>query len=180
MKKSMIWIYCLIGCTQAQAQIYMTTAGKVQFFSETPLENIVAVNSTVSSLINTKTDSILVRMKNTGFVFKNSLMQEHFNENYMESTRYPLSSFRGKINEKIDYQKEGTYAVTATGKLNIHGVEKTETINGTLLIKGDIIHINAEFAVRTGDFKIEVPKLVFEKIAEEIKVTMTADYKTKR
>jgi polyisoprenoid-binding protein YceI len=163
-----------------QAQTYMTTAGKVQFFSDAPLEDISAVNSNVSSLINILTDSIFVRMKNTGFVFKNALMQEHFNENYMESTKYPHDSFKGKMNQKIDYSKDGSYPVSATGKLTIHGVEKSETINGTLIVKNGVIHLDSEFIIHTGTFKIEIPKLLFEKIAEEIKVTLSADYKLKK
>jgi polyisoprenoid-binding protein YceI len=163
----------------SDAQIFMTTAGKVQFFSETPLENISAVNSNVSSLINTNTDSVFVRMKQTGFVFKNALMQEHFNENYMESTKYPLATFRGKINEKVDYTQDGVYPVTSTGKFALHGVEKMESIKGTLTVKDHTLHLKAELMVHTADFKIEIPKLVFSKIAEDIKVNMSADYKIK-
>src|SRR5580698_2600874 len=90
----------------AGAQILITTTGNVQFFSKTPVEDISATNSTVSSLINSSTDSVLVRMRNTSFVFKNGLMQEHFNENYMESTKYPLDEFHGKITPKVDYTKD--------------------------------------------------------------------------
>jgi len=175
-----ILLVILATASISEAQVYMTTTGKVQFFSETPLENISAVNSTVASVINTSTDSIMVRMKNTGFVFKNSLMQEHFNENYMESSKYPIDSFRGKIDPKVDYSKDGTYTVAATGRLSIHGVEKVETIKGTLTIKKGVIHLDAETMVHTADFKIEIPKLVFQKIAEDIKVTMTADYQLKK
>lgn len=106
MNRFLICLAMLIGVVQANAQIYMTTTGRVEFFSETPLENISAVNQNVSSLINTNTDSVFVRIKNTSFVFKNALMQEHFNENYMESTKFPVDSFRGKVNEEIDYTKE--------------------------------------------------------------------------
>ncbi len=180
MKKLIVVIFCLVMVAQAGAQIYMTTTGKVQFFSETPLENISALNSTVSSLINVTTDSVMVRMKNTGFVFKNALMQDHFNENYMESTKYPTDSFRGKINEKMDFKTDATHPVTATGALTIHGVTKLETIKGVLSVKGSVVHLETEFMVHTADFKIEVPKLVFEKIAEDIKVTMAADYKLKK
>ncbi|HEY9045945.1 MAG TPA: YceI family protein [Ohtaekwangia sp.] len=172
----------LLSCLylSGHGQIFITTTAKVQFFSETPLENISAINSNVSSLINTNTDSVLVRMKNTAFVFKNALMQEHFNENYMESTKYPIDSFRGKINENIDYAKDGVYSVTATGTFMLHGVEKTTTIPGTLTIKNNVIHLDAELMVHTADFKIEIPKLVFSKIAEDIKVNMSADYKPKK
>ena len=180
MIKSMVWVFCVIGMIPSQAQIYMTTTGKVQFFSETPLENISAVNSAVSSLINAKTDSVFVRMKNTGFAFKNALMENHFNENYMESTKYPVDSFRGKISETIDYTKEGTYLVTASGVLFIHGVEKVENIKGTLTIRGGSIRLHSEFFVHTADFNIEVPKLVFEKIAKDITVTLSAEYRAKK
>ncbi|MCJ8211054.1 YceI family protein [Mucilaginibacter sp. RS28] len=177
MKKFLFIITTLLFAAGAHAQVYMTANGKVQFFSETPLENIVATNNNVSTLINTATDSILVRMKNTGFTFKNALMQEHFNENYMESSKYPYDTFRGKLNQKIDYAKDGVYKVSATGKITIHGTERNTTINGTLTVKNETIHLDAEFIAHTADFNIEVPKLVFEKIAENIRVTMNADYK---
>jgi len=163
-----------------EAQIYMTSAAKVQFFSETPLENIVASNTTVSTLINTTTDSILVRIKNAAFTFKNGLMQDHFNENYMETSKYPYDNFRGHITPDIDYNKDNVYNVSATGVLNIHGVEKPSVIKGTLTVKDGTIRLDAKFVVRTADFNIDIPKLVFEKIAESIQVTMAADYKLVR
>jgi len=181
MKKTVLFF--IISFTMglaANGQILMTTTAKVSFFSETPLQNILAINSSVSSLINTTTDSVLVRIKNTSFAFKNALMQEHFNENYMESTKYPLDSFRGKIDQAIDWKKDGTYKVSATGNITIHGTEKPMTINGTLTVKGSSAHLESEFFARTADFKIEVPKLVFEKIAENIKVNLLADYNLKK
>lgn len=180
MKKLVLLSVSIALSVVATAQVYITTTAKVEFFSEAPLENITAVNSTTSSLINTTSDSVFVRIKNTAFVFKNALMQEHFNENYMESSKYPVASFKGKINDDIDYTKEGTYPVTATGKMNIHGVDKTEKIKGTLTVKNGIIHLESKLMVRTGDYKIEIPKLLFEKIAEEIKVILIADYKLKK
>lgn len=180
MKKIWIMTGLLFVVTFIKAQVLITTTAKVEFLSETLLENISAINSNVSTLINTATDSVFVRMKNTGFAFENALMQEHFNENYMESTKYPLASFKGKINERVDYTKNGTYAVTATGRLMIHGVEKTMTIKGLLTIKENTVHLDANFIVHTADFKIEIPKIVFAKIAEEIKVKMSADYKPKK
>lgn len=82
--------------------------------------------------------------------------------------------------KKLITQRKGIYPVTATGKLNIHGVDKLETIKGTLTIKNGSMHLDARLLVHTADFKIEIPKLVWEKIAEDIKVTMTADYKLKK
>ena len=173
----LLFILLQLFLLRAGAQIFMTTNGNVQFFSKTPVEDISATNSTVSSLINTVTDSILVRMRNTSFVFKNGLMQEHFNENYMESSKYPLDEFYGKITPKVDYTKDGTYQVSATGKLEIHGTQKITTINGSLIIKNGTVNLDADFMVHTADFNIEIPKLVFEKIAQDIKVSMSADYK---
>jgi polyisoprenoid-binding protein YceI len=161
----------------SEAQIFITQNAKVSFFSSTPMENIDAVNTKVSSLINTSTDSILVKIKNSQFVFKNALMQDHFNENYMETTKYPLANFRGKINEPIDYKKDGTYRVTATGKMNIHGVEKPVTLTGTIVVKGADILLDSETMIKLVDYKIEIPKLVFQKIAESVKVNITANYK---
>lgn len=179
MKKMILFFIGLLGVFSTYAQMYTTTKGTVQFFSSTPLENIEAVNNNVSSVISASNDSVLVWMHNTGFVFKNALMQEHFNENYMESAKYPMDVFRGKINQHIDYSKDGIYKVTATGRLTIHGVEQAKVINGIFTVKNGTIHLDSDFSVKTADFKIEIPKLVFEKIAEEIKVTMSADYKLK-
>lgn len=173
-------ILCLMlfaGLIEARAQIYMTTTAKVSFFSKTPVQDISAVNSTASSLINAKTDSVFFRMKNSSFEFENALMRDHFNENYMESTKYPIDSFRGKIEQKIDFKKDGQYKVTANGKLTIHGVERPVNVDGVLTVKGETIHLESQFFVKTADYHIEVPRLVFEKIAESIKVTLNADYK---
>lgn len=176
----LLYVVFLLMFSASHAQIFITTTAKAEFFSDAPLEDITAVNQTVSSLVNTANDSVFVRIKNTGFVFQNALMKEHFNENYMESTKYPLSTFKGKINEDIDYTKEGTYQVSASGKLSIHGVEKTETIKGQLIVQKGTLRLTSQFNVHTSDFNIEIPKLVFEKLAEEIKVTFSADLKPKK
>jgi polyisoprenoid-binding protein YceI len=97
-------------------------------------------------------------------------MQEHFNEKYIESEKYPQSSFKGKINETIDYTKDGEHNVTVTGKLNIHGVEQDRTISGKVIIKNGTIQLISEFKVRNVDHNIQIPKLVVAKIAEAIEV----------
>jgi polyisoprenoid-binding protein YceI len=109
-------------------------------------------------------------MTNTQFEFENKLMQEHFNEKYIESEKYPQSSFKGKINETIDYTKDGEHNVTVTGKLNIHGVEQDRTISGKVIIKNGTIQLISEFKVRNVDHNIQIPKLVVAKIAEAIEV----------
>ena len=175
-KSSFLILVFFLGVLNSQAQVFMTNTAKVQFFSETPVENISAVNSSVASLINSKTDSVFFKMKNTSFVFKNALMQDHFNENYMESQQYPFSTFKGKLNEAIDFSKDGVYPVSVSGKMAIHGVERPVTATGQITVKDNKVTLASEILVRTADYKIEVPKLVFQKIAQEIKINISGLY----
>ncbi|MDI9880591.1 YceI family protein [Flectobacillus longus] len=162
---------CLIGLlSKAQAQVYMTTTGLTQIFSETPMENISADNKVVSAALNTVTKEVVVRIQVIGFKFPNKLMEEHFNENYMETTKFPTSSFKGKIIDAIDFQKNGTYEVNIKGVLEIHGVKQEKTVKAKLQIGLGKIIIDAPFDVKLADFKVDIPKLVFEKIAEVISI----------
>ena len=181
MKNTIIMLVALIGLSiNATAQIYRTPNGKIDFFSKTPVEDIEAHSNTAVVLLNTKTNDVVFQVQNTTFNFPNKLMQEHFNEKYMESEKYINSTFSGKINETIDYTKDGSYDVTVTGKLNIHGVEQVRTINGKVTIKGETIQLVSDFKVKVVDHKIEVPKLVIAKIAEEIAVHVDATLAPKK
>jgi polyisoprenoid-binding protein YceI len=152
------------------AQNYICRDGETNFFSETPLENIVANNKSVTSVLNITNNEIAVKMVMTEFTFKNHLMQEHFNENYMESTKFPNGVFKGKINETIDWTKSGSYDVTAKGSLLIHGVAKERTFKGKVTIEGEKITLVSDFDVPLKDHKIDVPTVVVAKIAENISV----------
>ena len=107
-------------------------------------------------------------------------MQEHYNENYMESEKFPQATFIGKVNETVDYKANGTHSVTITGKLNIHGVEQPRTISGTIEIKDGKIIIDSKFDVKLVDHKIKVPTSVIEKIAEVIQVTYHSELVPKK
>ena len=109
-------------------------------------------------------------MKMSAFDFPNKLMQEHFNENYMESAKFPVSTFTGKILEAIDFTKNGTYEVTAQGQLTVHGVAQPRDLKGKLIIDNQKIYLTSNFEVKLVNHKIDVPKLVFVKIAEIISV----------
>jgi hypothetical protein len=178
--KKIVAIVALVfaGYSSINAQIFKSKKDevKVSFFSSTPIEDITAVHSTSTSVIIG--DSIKFSMSNTGFVFPKPLMQEHFNENYMESSKYPKSTFRGKINEKIDLTKDGVYKVTCTGVMYMHGVEKVITVPGTITIKGGELNLVASFKAKLEDYKIARPKMVMDKIAEEIDVKINANYAT--
>jgi hypothetical protein len=175
LKSSLITTILLVSQV-TYSQIYKSKKGgvKVSFFSETPMENISAENLAATALIIK--DSIVFKIPNKSFIFPKSLMQEHFNETYMESDKNPYSTFRGQINEKIDLTKEGTYQVTSTGKINIHGIEKIVTLKGTLMVKGTEITLISNFGVRLDDHKIKRPKVVFQNIAEVIEVKLEAQF----
>ncbi|MEA5402401.1 YceI family protein [Arcicella sp. DC2W] len=171
MKKNILVLVWALLISQASfAQLYFTQTGKTSFFSKTPLEDISAVNNAVSSILNTATNDIAVRMNINQFRFPNRLMEEHFNENYLESEKFPAATFKGKISEKIDFTKEGTYDVTAKGVMMIHGVSKEKVITGKLTVGKDNISVDTNFEIVLVDYKIDVPKLVWEKIAEKIAV----------
>ena len=160
----------LLVSSKSFGQLYSTQTGETSFFSETPIENINALNKTVGAIINTATNEIAVSMKMSAFEFPNKLMQEHFNENYMESEKFPTGTFKGKIVEPIDYTKNGIYDVTAKGQLNIHGVTLPRDLKGKLIVENQKISLISNFDVKLSDHKIDIPKIVFAKIAEVISV----------
>ncbi len=160
--------------------VYKATDGDVSFFSETPIENIDAVNKDVRALLNTKNGGVAFIVTNIGFHFDKPLMEEHFNENYMESDKYKVSVFKGKIVEQIDYSKNGTYKVTVKGTLDLHGVEKERTILGELIVLDGKITVQSSFDVKGEDHKIKIPKLVIKNIAETVQVTVNLNFELKK
>lgn len=159
-----------LGIAQGQT-LYGTSTGEVSFYSDTPLETIEAVNKKTGSIINATSRELAVQLKVTDFIFPNRLMQEHFNENYLESEKYPNASFKGKIKEQIDLTAAGTYGVTAEGSLTMHGVTKPVVVKGIIFSNGTDLKLDFKFQVRTEDYQIEVPSLVITKIAETIDVS---------
>lgn len=160
----------------AQGDIFSTNEGSITFFSKAPLEDIEAKNNKVISLLDTRKNEIAVRVPIKQFQFRNKLMQEHFNENYMESEKYPHATFKGIINEIIDFTKPGTYDVSSTGIMNIHGVNQKRTLKGKLTIDSSGMKLDTQFDVLLVDHKIKIPRLVFNKIAEKIAVTTSFSY----
>lgn len=175
---ALINLVALVGFAQP---VYMTRSGQVSFFSRTPLENIEAVNNEVSSMINTETGDIVFAVLIKGFHFEKALMEEHFNENYLESDKLPKSTFQGKITNLTDipFDKEGSFPALVEGDLTIHGVKRHITSSGTIAVSGGKILINAAFKVRLADFKVERPSLVANKIAEIVDVSLRCHYDPK-
>ena len=160
--------------TSSLAQNFTSKEVKVRFFSSTPIEDIRAASDKGVAVLISKTGKIAFQVPIKSFEFAKGLMQEHFNENYMESDIYPYAKFDGKINQEIDFTKDGEYNVSATGALLIHGVTKQRTIPGTIKVKDGHVQILSGFEVACADHKIKIPKLVFTKIAEVIKVNVDA------
>ncbi|MCB0402860.1 MAG: YceI family protein [Flavobacteriales bacterium] len=181
MKTFILSISLLLSVSLSFSQnIYKAVQGEIAFFSETPIENIDAHNTNLKALLNTDNNEIAFVVTNVGFKFEKPLMEEHFNENYMESDKYKVSSFKGTISgDLIEYAKDGEYPVTAKGTLDVHGVSQEREIKGTLIVKGGMITMKSEFNIALKDHKIKIPKVVVQNIAETVKVTVNIDFEKK-
>lgn len=167
---AMSWSQLLMSQTFTSKNVAFT------FFSQAPLEDIKAESKEGVSALNTSTGEIYFKVNIRSFQFKKGLMQEHFNENYLESDRYPDAEFKGKVKEAIDVKKEGVFPVTVTGMLTIHNVSKSYTVKGTLEVRDGTIVGQSVFQVKVADHKIKIPRLVFRNIAEIVEVTVFAEY----
>lgn len=156
----------------ANAQKYMTKSGTIKFSSETPVEKIEAINRQVNSALDFSSGNFVFKALIPGFEFKKALMQEHFNENYMESEKFPNSTFIGKIAniKDVNLGKDGIYKVVAEGDLSIHGVTNKVRVNGTLEVKGGKVLGKSSFEVAPKDYNINIPKAVIKNISEAIQV----------
>lgn len=176
--KKLSWAIMIIAATSLQANAHklMTRTGKISFFSSTPVENIEAFNNDVSSVLNTDNGELVFVVPIKSFKFEKSLMQEHFNESYMESDKYPKADFKGKIVNlsEVDFSKNGTYQSKTSGKLTIHGVTKDVSIPGNIVVKDGKVTITSKFKVKTEDYKIQIPSIAAGKIAKEIEVTVNS------
>lgn len=156
------------------AQVYLSPQGKVHFHSYAPIEDIDAVSSEGECLINGAGNKVTAKVTIKSFVFPKALMQEHFNENYLESEKFPYATLETTIKEPINLKKDGSYKVTLKGTFEIHGVKRACEIPGTLVIKnGQPYSATAAFDIKLVDYNIKVPTAVVMKIAEVIKVDVS-------
>ncbi|MGV3503152.1 MAG: YceI family protein [Adhaeribacter sp.] len=179
MRKILLLILCLLPALTLKAQNrYFTREGNISFFSEAPLENIEAHNNQVSSFINFDTGELAFSVPMKAFTFRKSLMQTHFNENYVESDKYPRSTFKGKIPDikQVNLQKDGLYAVAVTGELTIHGVTQPVNADGTLEVKNGLVVARSAFTVTPEQFNITIPRLVRANIAKTIRIQVHVAY----
>lgn len=177
MIKSIITIVCVIALTiNANAQLFKgkPDASSISFFSKSPLEDIDATNKKVSVVLRTTTNDIQFAVPMIGFKFAKPLMEEHFNENYVESSKFPTCTFKGKIIETVDFTSDGEHTVTVKGTLELHGVTKDIEATGVITIKGTNITVVSAFKIKVADYGIKVPSLYVQNIAEIVDVKVNA------
>lgn len=160
-------------------QKLISRSGHVWFFSSTPAEDIEAHTYQAASIINTESGEIACQMLLKGFQFEKALMQEHFNEKYVESDQYPNAVFKGQIEnfEGLDWSKGGTFDVKFVGEITLHGVTKPVSVPGTLTVSDEAITAKAKFGIKPADHEIKIPSVVTEKIAEVIDVNLDIMFK---
>jgi hypothetical protein len=172
----LLMLSCLV--LQANAQKYMTKNGFIGFYGHTPMEDIKADNNQVASILDISTGELVFQVLVKSFHFERALMEEHFNENYMESDKIPKAEFKGKITNlaSVDFKKNGIYEVTVEGDMKIHDVTNKIGTKGTIEVIAGGINANSKFNVVPEDYKINIPGVVREKIAKSLEVTVTMKY----
>ncbi|MFT3885120.1 MAG: YceI family protein [Flavobacteriales bacterium] len=166
----------MLGLAQER---FSTRNGEVSFFSSTPMENIEAVNHKATSVLDATSGAIEFSVLIKAFEFEKALMQEHFNENYMESNTYPKATFKGRITgiSAQDIRMPGQYPVTVEGDLTMHGVTKHVTAPGIINVEPTAaVKATSTFNVKPADYNIKIPAMVRGKIAEEIQVKVAIAY----
>lgn len=156
----------------AFAQQYMSKEGSVHFFSQAPIENIEAENNTVAGIIDVANGEYAFRVKIEDFRFAKPLMQEHFNENYMESQRYPFATFTGFMTDFQELDLSDKQLVQVKGNMSMHGVDQSINVEASVWMQDGELHLTSKFWVKLVDYKIDIPKIVMYNIAEEIEVTI--------
>jgi len=162
------------------AQLYVTSDGEISFHSHTFLEDINAENKKVTAILDPVKKNIAFSMLMKGFQFKRKLMQEHFNENYVESDKFPSSTFNGSFTGELNKDKEGAYPVSVKGSMTIHGVTKMVQAPGTFTVKNGSITGVASFKLNPADYNIDIPFIVRNKIEKENTIEVNIDFKPKK
>ncbi|WP_162555756.1 YceI family protein [Reichenbachiella versicolor] len=172
--RAVLLVFLLLGAFVADAQKYKSVSSKVHFFSEAPMENIEAVNSQSQSVFDAESGQIVFSIPVDQFQFDKKLMQEHFNENYMETEDYPTATFKAQLQDWKGLSSSQT--ATAKGGLDVHGITQNREIEGKISKTNDKVMVDAKFVIELKDHKIKIPKAVFYNIAEKIEVTVHFEY----
>ena len=174
MKRFLVLFFSVacVGLTVSGQSKFFTKNGKILFFSKAPLEDIEAKNKSAVCLLDAQSGTLQFAVLMKGFEFENDLMQEHFNDDYVESQKYPKAEFKGQIinNSTINYKKAGIYPAKVKGKLTLHGETKDIEASGTITVNGENLHVTSSFPILLSDYKIKIPSLVKDKVSNSIKL----------
>jgi hypothetical protein len=176
--KLIVAVVLIFSTNALNAQkVFSTKTGQLFFNASGGIEKIAAVNNQVDSKFVDATGQIIFGVLVKGFKFENQLMEDHFNENYMESSQFPKADFKGYIKniKDVDFSKDGKYSINIEGNLTIHGVSQKVTTNGQLEIIQGKPSITGEFSVKIKDFGIK-GLYIGEKIANEAKIRVNCKY----
>ncbi len=167
-------ILLILFATTSYGQRYITKTGHIWFHSEAPLETIEAHNKQVKSALDINSGALVFKVLMKSFIFEKALMQEHFNENYVESDKFPSATFEGKVinMESINFTNQGSYPAKLSGELTIHGVTKNVSADGTFNVQADQITGKSKFSIAIADYNISIPGAVAGKIADEIEINV--------
>lgn len=183
MKNILIISLALVGFafTNHSGGVYSSNTGNIHFYSHTPVEDIEADNHKVKSAFDSKSGKLQFSVLIKDFQFEKALMQEHFNENYMESTKFPKATFNGTIDkiQDVEVGTNGTYSSPVSGKLTIKDVTKDVSTTATFTVTNGVVNGKASFNLNPEDYNIEIPNVVSKKISRDIKVSIDVDYRHK-
>ncbi|MDQ3017986.1 MAG: YceI family protein [Bacteroidota bacterium] len=177
-KKLIVFVSLLLGCLPLLlSQKYYSKTAKFFFVSEAPVEKIEGINSSGYVIVDVASGAIEMSVLIKGFKFEKALMQDHFNENYMESSAYPKGIFKGSFTNlyELNFSKDGEYTAMVKGNLTLHGITKPLTTTSKITVKGSGITARSNFDIAIVDFGIQVPKVVRENIAKTVTVSVQAD-----
>ena len=174
---TLLILFALAGNSRAQSK-FIDRAGRASFFSSAPLEDIEAHSNQAVSILDVQSGEIAASVLMRSFNFRKALMEEHFNENYIESDKYPKATFKGKVSNigDLDVSKPGKYTLSVTGEITLHGVTRPIETKAQLTVGEGTLQAKAIFPLKVQDFKIKVPRLVVKNIAEVVEVTVSFNY----
>jgi hypothetical protein len=172
-----IFLLIILSPLAGFSQRYFAEKSKVTFFSDGVVEDITAGNTKVTSIFDVLKGDIAFLLSIKDFEFEKKLMQVHFNEKYMESEKYPKSSFQGKI-VGFDITQKGVQQVKAVGKLSIHGITKDIEVPGTVEVRDGQLLVKSKFMVKLVDYNIKVPQIIWKNIAQQVEVNIDFTYRS--
>ncbi|PHX84220.1 MAG: polyisoprenoid-binding protein [Flavobacteriales bacterium] len=176
--KHFLFLAAIALSLSASAQKLTSKDSYARINASTPVEDVDAVLNNGVGILNTETNEAVWQLQMQSFTFKRALMQEHFNESYMESEKYPKATLKAKIEGVRDWTKPATYKGTIKGQMEIHGVKKDVSVPSTITVNKDgSVTVESEFSVRTADYGIKIPTLVVMKVAEVVTVTVKSTLK---